>query len=114
MKAGAVEAEVVPQAQPSFRSLAPRRPHGKSRSGVIRIQLLGVGVQRSLLRLTERVEILKTVGHPLLDQAAIAAFQRWRFRAWFSAYRLSTVTPHVTNSLADRWSKPATGMKLYR
>jgi len=32
----------------------------------------------------ERIETLKSIGHPLLDQAAIAAFQRWRF------YRHST------------------------
>src|SRR5689334_19829676 len=26
-----------------------------------------------------RVEALKSIGHPLLDQAAIAAFRQWRF-----------------------------------
>jgi TonB family protein len=28
----------------------------------------------------ERVETLKSIGHPLLDHAAIAAFRQWRFR----------------------------------
>jgi TonB family protein len=27
-----------------------------------------------------RVEVLKSIGHSLLDQAAIAAFRQWRFR----------------------------------
>ena len=27
-----------------------------------------------------RVEALKSIGHPVLDQAAIAAFRQWRFR----------------------------------
>ena len=28
----------------------------------------------------ERVEVLRSIGHPILDQAAIAAFRDWRFR----------------------------------
>jgi TonB family protein len=28
----------------------------------------------------ERVEVLKSIGYPILDQAAIAAFRQWRFR----------------------------------
>lgn len=28
----------------------------------------------------ERVEVLKSIGHTILDQAAIAAFRQWRFR----------------------------------
>jgi TonB family protein len=28
----------------------------------------------------ERVEILKSIGYPILDQAAIAVFRQWRFR----------------------------------
>src|SRR5438034_7237844 len=27
-----------------------------------------------------RVEVLKSIGHTILDQAAIAAFRHWRFR----------------------------------
>ena len=28
----------------------------------------------------ERVEVLKSIGHTILDQAAVAAFREWRFR----------------------------------
>jgi TonB family protein len=28
----------------------------------------------------QRVEVLRSIGHSILDQAAIAAFQQWRFR----------------------------------
>jgi TonB family protein len=36
----------------------------------------------------ERVETLKSIGHPILDLAAIAAFQEWRFHPHDTSWTL--------------------------
>ena len=47
-----------------------------------RRHLTGSGLFALHIRLdggVERVEVLKSIGHAILDQAAIAAFRQWRF-----------------------------------
>jgi TonB family protein len=45
--------------------------------------------------IVERVETLKSIGHPVLDRAAIAAFREWRFHPHNSSWTLRVPIRYV-------------------
>ena len=61
----------------------------------------------------ERVETLKSIGHPILDRAAVAAFRQWRFHPHGTSWTLRVpiryvdgpvrVDSSMSRSLAPGW-----------
>ena len=60
----------------------------------------------------ERVETLKTIGHPVLDSAAIAAFREWRFHPHDTSWTLRVPIRYVDGPVridSSMSRRPASG-----
>ena len=65
----------------------------------------------------ERVETLKSIGHPILDRATIAAFRKWRFHPHDTSWTLRVPVRYVDgpvrlDSSVSRSPAPGWGMLI--